>query len=318
MGNAHTRKKPLFEEAVVASLGDRNWQTLDVEERMRELDEEDWKRRATQISHVCNECSNVIDKGRYHCSECRDFDLCQACIDAGLAHQHNPEHEFTHDTVLPRDVHDTLRFSPELRNDMAAILSFCLESYSDRRCFGWRDPNTQEPVWLKYRTVNYMVNNCARALDSLRRQVAKKGSPQQEEDLTQSQFVMDSPDFVISICGNNRPEWMIADFAAVISGHVVAPLYPTMSMPVLTEILAETESWLIFCGMDTLEKLDNEFVLPDLRVVVVFGEHGELKMRNRPAIWCISWEDFLRKGERAMEQVRFSFFSFLLFFFFCM
>ena len=43
------------------------------------------------VSYFCDGCSDVINGDRYHCIECENFDLCEACGEMHQKHQHQQE-----------------------------------------------------------------------------------------------------------------------------------------------------------------------------------------------------------------------------------
>src|ERR1035437_6179025 len=50
----------------------------------------------------------------------------------------------------------------------------------------------------------------------------------------------------VAILAENRPEWAIADFAALMTGAVVVPLYPTQTAEQCAHILRDSETRVLF------------------------------------------------------------------------
>ncbi|HOP62437.1 MAG TPA: long-chain fatty acid--CoA ligase [Spirochaetota bacterium] len=79
---------------------------------------------------------------------------------------------------------------------------------------------------------------------------------------------------MVSIYSPNRPEWVVADYAALSCGCVDAAIYPTNSAPEAAYILNDTSSVICFC--EGRFQVDNVLAergnLPNLKKIVVFDD----------------------------------------------
>jgi hypothetical protein len=263
--------------------------------------------------HSCDKCANVIDVPvRYHCSECRNYDLCAACYDT-TDHSHEgllPGHCFARETLTSADVHDTLVFDPSLSGNIQAMMHFVMDSYEDRRCFGYRRKDG-DPVWVKFRTAKQMTLDAARALHEFHRllcgDAAATGSTKIPDLLTHSQVVRDMPEIQpVCLIGTNRATWFYADFAACLAGQPTVPFYHTMSAEIVTRVLEETGSWIVFVNHSCLDKLVSDVPLPRLKLVVLLDEAiTEEQVRpvpGREELRVVSWNEFLFFGARCPNR----------------
>jgi long-chain acyl-CoA synthetase len=80
----------------------------------------------------------------------------------------------------------------------------------------------------------------------------------------------------VGIFSCNRPEWAIADLAALKLGGVVVPIYPTLSAPYVEYILRDSGMRLIFVEnaerFSLIDAVRGE--VPDLANVVIFADSG--------------------------------------------
>ncbi|HZJ85086.1 MAG TPA: long-chain fatty acid--CoA ligase [Syntrophomonadaceae bacterium] len=79
---------------------------------------------------------------------------------------------------------------------------------------------------------------------------------------------------IVSIYSQNRPEWVVADYASLSTGAANATIYPTNSAPEAAFILQDTNSKVCFCEEEF--QVDNVLAqranLPDLQKIIVFKE----------------------------------------------
>ena len=96
----------------------------------------------------------------------------------------------------------------------------------------------------------------------------------------------------VAILSENRPEWLISDFACVMSRAISVPLYPVLPADQIAYMLADSEAKVAFVSnaeqLEKIEALRGE--LPALRHVVSF----EPPPSGAPAV---SLSDLLAQGE---------------------
>ena len=91
----------------------------------------------------------------------------------------------------------------------------------------------------------------------------------------------------IAILSKNCAEWIMADIAIMMAGHISVPIYPTVGADTIRIILEHSESRAIFIG-----KLDNYEVqkpgIPDIH---------KIGIRSYGIIEKLSWEDLIESQE---------------------
>jgi long-chain acyl-CoA synthetase len=76
----------------------------------------------------------------------------------------------------------------------------------------------------------------------------------------------------IAIYSPNSPDWFVADFAIMMSGHVSVPLYPGQSTQSIQYILKHSDCQLIFLGQaDSQENLDKTLHGVNIKRVALMG-----------------------------------------------
>jgi long-subunit acyl-CoA synthetase (AMP-forming) len=96
------------------------------------------------------------------------------------------------------------------------------------------------------------------------------------------------PGDAVSIVGPNRPEWALANFAAMAAGAVPAPIYPTLTAEQAGYIAAHSEAVIaVVQDAAQLAKLRAQ-PLPKLRAVVLIEGRAD---------GALSWEELLARGE---------------------
>ena len=108
------------------------------------------------------------------------------------------------------------------------------------------------------------------------------------------------PGDFITILGFNRPEWCIADLAAMSAGAVPAGIYTTCSAQEVAYIIGHSKAKLaVLEDLGQWEKVNSQREnLPDLKYVVM--------MQGAPAIddpLVMTWEEFMAKGAETDASV---------------
>ena len=98
----------------------------------------------------------------------------------------------------------------------------------------------------------------------------------------------------VAILAENRPEWVVVDFACALSGLPTVPVYPTLNAAQAQYILKDSGARWIFCSThDQLAKVLSEWhELPDLEVAVLMG--GEPKAHGGHAV--MRWKELMAAG----------------------
>lgn len=87
---------------------------------------------------------------------------------------------------------------------------------------------------------------------------------------------LEKGDRVAIVAYQNRPEWLIMDFAIQLAGMISVPLYPTISVLEYEYILNEAEVKAAFCGgLDLVEKLTaTQQKAPSLKHIFAFNQQN--------------------------------------------
>lgn len=103
---------------------------------------------------------------------------------------------------------------------------------------------------------------------------------------------------IVSIYSLNRPEWVVADYAALSCACVDATIYPTNSAPEAAYIINDTKSVVCFC--DGKFQADNLLAdlknLPSLKKIIVFDD-----VDYKEEI-VIKFSDALKEGENSLKK----------------
>ncbi|MGI9606142.1 MAG: AMP-dependent synthetase/ligase [Acidimicrobiales bacterium] len=104
---------------------------------------------------------------------------------------------------------------------------------------------------------------------------------------------------VVTILGNNRPEWVITALAAMRIGGVCAGVYTTCSAEEIGYIVGHAESPLLIVeNLEQLGRVEQAWGdLPDLANVVLMRGAGE---SDDPRV--LSWEDFLARADDTPDE----------------
>src|SRR6478672_6584531 len=83
----------------------------------------------------------------------------------------------------------------------------------------------------------------------------------------------------VAILGENRPEWMIADFACVTSGVVDVPIYATLTADQTLYLLQNSRAKVIFIStLEQLRKVQSIQAQTSLEKVVVMDDISEINV----------------------------------------
>jgi len=152
---------------------------------------------------------------------------------------------------------------------MAATIHAAMEMYRDRHCIGVRDIGKDNPdlymnsySWQTYKTVGDRVKKFSSGLRNL---------------IQQRDYV--------GICAANRPEWVIADLACMLSSIISVPMYCLMSDRDTAYVINNTKISMIVCDKEMLPKfLRLRSECPSLRLLVCMdpvSETATSKCKNR-------------------------------------
>jgi hypothetical protein len=195
----------------------------------------------------CDQCEYRFRCGefRYNCTICDDLDFCQQCmatIDPPHPHRMSKELAFGSAKWLEQT-------DGSMSNDIAAAVYM----YSDRPCLGTRDVNKDDPsaymdsyTWLTFETVGDRCKNFSNGL----RQLIEPGA-------------------YLAICAQNRPEWIITDFACIYQGIVTVPIYCLFTDREVVHVINNTQVSLVVCDKPMLQRfvtLRNQ--CPSLRHII--------------------------------------------------
>src|SRR6478672_5755525 len=83
----------------------------------------------------------------------------------------------------------------------------------------------------------------------------------------------------VAILGENRPEWMIADFACVNSGIVDVPIYATLTAEQTLYLLQNSRARVIFVStLEQLRKVQSIQARTSLEKIVVMDDVAEINV----------------------------------------
>ena len=103
----------------------------------------------------------------------------------------------------------------------------------------------------------------------------------------------------VAILSENRPEWLITDFACVMLGAITVPFYPVLPADQVAYLLRDSESKAIFVSTEEqLQKIrELRDDVPSLEHVVSYDPPGE----GEPGV--ISFEKLLELGQNAVGEI---------------
>lgn len=93
---------------------------------------------------------------------------------------------------------------------------------------------------------------------------------------------------VVSIVGNNRPQWNFTDLGIMQIGAVTVPIYPTISDDDYVYIMNDAETQILFVSSQELyDRMQNlKSRIPSLREIITYDKIPG----------AIHWDDFLQRG----------------------
>ncbi|KAF2074916.1 hypothetical protein CYY_003793 [Polysphondylium violaceum] len=180
----------------------------------------------------CLKCSTPIyytrdGVYRLQCVECRKLSVCQSCYELDCLYYHIPQsqhipytyskplldsyvpiehscksiplpHEYTREKYLTTEYYKTRGTS------IYSVFKNAFNSFPERRCLGYKNPESSIYSWLSYQTVHELSNNLASAL---------------------SHFI--SPKEAVGIFSENSIPWYVIDFAITWNRYVLVPIHYT-------------------------------------------------------------------------------------------
>jgi long-subunit acyl-CoA synthetase (AMP-forming) len=122
--------------------------------------------------------------------------------------------------------------------DMATGIRAAIAMYWDRHCMGTRDVDEDNSSiykdsysWLTYKTIGDRSKNFGHGLRHL---IDPRG--------------------YLGICGANRPEWMITDFACIFQGIISVPMYTLYNERETAFVINNTKVSVVVCDKQMLSK----------------------------------------------------------------
>jgi len=102
-----------------------------------------------------------------------------------------------------------------------------------------------------------------------------------------------APGDKLAILAENRPDWVMTDFAALAAGGVTVPIYPTLMPEQIRYILDDSETKIVLCAPPDLRAKIEEIrpFLPRITHILTFGEPA-------PAGF-VSFEKVVEDGRKA-------------------
>lgn len=95
------------------------------------------------------------------------------------------------------------------------------------------------------------------------------------------------------ILSENRPDWVMTDFAVLAGGAVTVPIYPTLTPEQIRYIVDDSEAKIVVCSTPDLQA-KVEAIRPSLSRVAHF-----LSFEDQPAGGFIPFKDVVEKGRQA-------------------
>jgi long-chain acyl-CoA synthetase len=150
-----------------------------------------------------------------------------------------------------------------------------VETYPDRPAIHWKDGEWKTLTWSDYRRA---VHQAAAGLETL--------------GVGDGEFV--------AIMAGNRPEHVIADFAAVHAGATPVTIYSTLAASQIQYIADNAKATVaILEDLDFMKRWEEiRSELPNLRYVVLMSGAENYDTVD----WVLSWDDLLARGIHRLEQ----------------
>lgn len=139
-----------------------------------------------------------------------------------------------------------------------ALFEFGYKFYKDRRAFGVRqklpDGTLGKYQWQTYKTVRQRRNNLASGVFFVLENNPYRGNSEIHQNL-QYDPSKKNKSFVLTIFSPNRAEWALADMACIAYSITNTALYDTLGPATSQYILELTESPIVLCSKDKIERL---------------------------------------------------------------
>ena len=182
---------------------------------------------APKLSYwYCDCCQRTIVHGefRFSCTVCYSYDICEKCV-AIIDPPH--EHRLIRDLAYGEEetVEGLNQFS------LASGIQLAAAMYCDRYCLGVRDTDQTNPAiytdtysWLTYQTVGTRLKNFGHGLRTII-----------------------EPREYLAICAENRPEWVITDFACIFQSIISVPIYCLFNDSERSYVINHTKISVVVC-----------------------------------------------------------------------
>ncbi len=181
---------------------------------------------------TCDACNKSIPHGafRFNCTVCDNYDYCEPCAaTVDPPHHHRMVRELAYGEEERKEC---------ARIDIATGIRAAFAMYWDRHCMGTRDVDKDNPslytdsyTWLTFKTIGDRAKNFGHGL----RRLIEPGG-------------------YLSICGANRPEWTITDFACIFQGIVSVPIYTLFTDREIAFVINNTQVSVVVCDKHMLPK----------------------------------------------------------------
>lgn len=139
-----------------------------------------------------------------------------------------------------------------------ALFEFGYQFYKDRRAFGVRkklpDGTAGRYQWQNYRTVRQRRNNLGSGIFFVLENNPYRSKSEIHQNLAYEPLKKNES-FVLTIFSPNRPEWALADMACIAYSITNTALYDTLGPATSQYILELTESPIVLCSKDKIERL---------------------------------------------------------------
>lgn len=149
------------------------------------------------------------------------------------------------------------------------------DTYPTQPAIHWKDGDWESLTWSEYRDV---VHKAAAGLETL--------------GVGEGEFV--------AIMAGNRPEHVIADYAAVHAGATPVTIYSTLASSQIQYIADNCKATVaILEDLDFMKRWEEiRSELPNLRYVVLMSGAENYDTLD----WVVSWDDLLARGVRRLEE----------------
>ena len=253
--------------------------------------------------YACDECECEVlhDQPRYHCSRCRDFDLCARCR-ATTAHAHSDGEA--------QPVWSEVRLWPEPTTapvaesaSFAAAIDDAFVRFGERPCVGQRTQadDAASAAWLTYGEMRGRVHACSAGL--ARRIRAAWHSRAAAAPSVRFCHCTVNPRPCVAIWAANCVDWLVADLACHLQHYVVVPVDHNTPAAEALSILRQMEVSAIFVDSSTLSRFAPlAAALTTVHAVVVINASDlvmSASVPNSPHVAVLSIEEVERAGVAA-------------------